>query len=262
VIIAGLLIWQVVPADPPAEGPIDSIAVLPFRNDTGDSNADYLCSEIPASLSAKLSELRDLRVIPTSNLSRFRDQEVEAPVAASQLRVRAVLQGRVLQVGEQLSIGVELVDGMQNRVLWGESYHRPFSDVFEIQEEIVENVARGLRLELTGEERAGLSQTTTRSPEAYESYLKGNVLMEQSARNEDEIISGRKPYDIAASYAYAGEKDLAFEWLSKAYELPVRYPVMTDFRFDSLREDPRYVQLLRKLNLPEEVINRHLKAAY
>jgi hypothetical protein len=71
-----------------------------------------------------------------------------------------------------------------------------------------------------------------------------------------------KPYDIAAAYAYAGEANLAFKWLNATYEAPVFMPFVTDARFDSLRGVPRYEQLLRKLNLPEEVIARHLKADY
>lgn len=486
VIIAGLLIWQVVPADPPAEGPIDSIAVLPFRNDTGDSDADYLCSEIPASLSAKLSELRELRVIPTSNLGRFRDQEIEAPAAASQLRVRAVLQGRVLQVGEQLSIGVELVDGVQNRVLWGRKYNRPFRDVFQIEEEIVSEVTSGLRLRLD-QENPRRRRQPTEDTEAYEDYLKAKSLLDQlfpkpeaavaavqraklyyqraiekdpnfalayvglsgvhrslglrtqspqllakskhfaekaltvdstcpeahlrmaytlsddrdwkgaisqfeaarrlkhdifsyillvwmgrldealqvvetqekisdplsngqtlglgygyywcrqydralekalksgdpwletlsyQALGRDEeafaaamrnaLSNGRPPeeqqeyreafrgeglkgfwrvwakaysalleessdgrptyvnliYDIAGAHAFAGEKEMAFKWLSRACELPNLMSFVTDARFDSLRDDPRYEQLQRKLNLPEEAIARHLIADY
>ena len=72
---------------------------------------------------------------------------------------------------------------------------------------------------------------------------------------------GMKPFDLAGMYASAGERDMAFEWLEKAYELPVVVPFVTDARFDSLRDDPRFEQLLRKLNLPEDAIQRHLAAA-
>ena len=67
-----------------------------------------------------------------------------------------------------------------------------------------------------------------------------------------------KPYDKAGSYALAGENDLAFEWLNKAYELPIFFCFATDARFDSLRSDPRYEGLLHKLKLPEDAIARHL----
>jgi len=70
-----------------------------------------------------------------------------------------------------------------------------------------------------------------------------------------------KPYDVAGIYACIGETDLAFEWLEKAYALPIRLPFLADARFDSLRDDDRFEQLLRKLNLPEEAIQRHLAAA-
>lgn len=68
----------------------------------------------------------------------------------------------------------------------------------------------------------------------------------------------RKPDDMAGNYALIGEKDLAFEWLEKAYELPIHPLFLSDPRFDSLRSDARSEQLLRKLNLPEEAIQRHL----
>lgn len=71
-------------------------------------------------------------------------------------------------------------------------------------------------------------------------------------------MSTLKPYDAAAQYALIGVTDQAFEWLNKAYELPLGIAFFTDARFDSLRHDPRYEKLLRKLNLPEEAIQRHL----
>jgi len=78
---------------------------------------------------------------------------------------------------------------------------------------------------------------------------------------EVEGMGLRKPYDIAAFYAQAGEEDLAFDWLNKAFQLPVFLCFFTDARFDSLRDDPRFEQLLRKLNLPEDAIQRHLSIA-
>ena len=70
-----------------------------------------------------------------------------------------------------------------------------------------------------------------------------------------------KPYDIAGLYALAGENDQAFEWLKRAYKLPLLVGFFTDARFDSLRDDPRFGDLLRKLNLPEDAIQRHLDVA-
>ena len=67
-----------------------------------------------------------------------------------------------------------------------------------------------------------------------------------------------KPYDSAATYAFLGEKDQAFRFLDEYHRLSSRIPFVADARFNSLRDDPRYEQLLRKLNLPEEAIQRHL----
>lgn len=71
-------------------------------------------------------------------------------------------------------------------------------------------------------------------------------------------MSTLKPHDAAAQYALIGVTDQAFEWLEKTFELPVAVPFVTDARFDSLHDDPRFEQLLRKLDLPEEAIQRHL----
>jgi hypothetical protein len=112
-------------------------------------------------------------------------------------------------------------------------------------------------------QRKELSEQSEQQIEEYrqvfqESGLQG-VHRLALGKREDEISGLSKPYyDLAGTYALAGENDLAFESLNKAYELPVPFCFATEARFDSLRDDPRYEGLLRKLKLPEDAIARHM----
>jgi serine/threonine-protein kinase len=156
------------------ETTIDSVAVLPFLNTSGDSEDDYLGDGIAASISSSLTQLTDLRVIPSSALSRYRGQEAGDPQrVASDLGVRAVVIGNLLQRAETLAVRVELVDGQQNRLVWGEQYTRQFADIFEVQEEIAKQIVEAVRVKLTEQEQLQLTAHYPKNIRAYEAYMKG-----------------------------------------------------------------------------------------
>lgn len=158
----------------PAGTTIDSLAVLPFINASADSNADYLSDGITDSLINNLSQLPSLKVMSRNSVFRFRRGETDAQAAARELKVRAVLTGRVAQRGDNLSVSVELVDARDNSHLWGEQYHRKLADIFVVQEEIATEITAKLRLRLSGDEQKMLTKRYTDDTEAYQLYLKCN----------------------------------------------------------------------------------------
>jgi serine/threonine protein kinase/Tfp pilus assembly protein PilF len=159
---------------------INSIAVLPLLNVSGDPETDYLSDGISESLINKLCQLRQLKVIARTSSFKFRGKEVDPKEAAQTLGVRAILTGRVIPRGDQLQISVELIDTYNESQLWGEQYHRPSKDLLVLQTEISEEIADRLRLRLSGSEEEHLTKLSTSVPDAYELLLKGRFYWKKS----------------------------------------------------------------------------------
>jgi TolB-like protein/Flp pilus assembly protein TadD len=133
---------------------------------------EYLSDGITDTLINSLSQLRKLRVVPRGLVFRYKGREVDPQQVGSELNVRAVLTGRVMQRGDMLLIGTELLDVARVSQLWGAQYNRKIADIFVVQEEIAREISEKLRLELTGEEKKRLAKRVTQDKEAYQSYLK------------------------------------------------------------------------------------------
>jgi serine/threonine protein kinase/tetratricopeptide (TPR) repeat protein len=152
---------------------IASLAVLPFVNLCGDPEMEYLSDGITDTLINSLSQLRKLRVVPRSLVFRYKGREIDPQRVGSELDARAVLTGRVMQRGDTLLIGVELMDVVTLSQLWGAQYNRKMADIFALQEEIAREISEKLRLQLTGDEKKQLTKRATGNKEAYQVYLKG-----------------------------------------------------------------------------------------
>ncbi len=157
---------------PDGGGQINSIAVLPFENRSGNTDTDYLSDGIAESLIFRLSQLPDLKVSPVSSVIRYKGKEFDAKKIAAELGVGAVMFGRMTQRGDSLAISVELIDAANNKILWGEQYDRKMSDLLATQREIAATITQKLQLKLSGDEK-GLTKKYTNSSEAYQLWLKG-----------------------------------------------------------------------------------------
>jgi serine/threonine protein kinase len=154
-------------------GRIDSIAIMPFVNATSDAHLEYLSDGLAESLINSLSELPNLSVMSRSSVFRYKGKGTDAKTLGQELGVRAVLLGRVVQQGDNLSVSVELVDTGNNRHLWGEQYNRKISDLPSVQPDITRDISDTLKLELNGEEKSRLTKRPTEDPVAYQLYLNG-----------------------------------------------------------------------------------------
>ncbi len=152
---------------------IDSIAVLPFHNAGRDPDAEYLSDGLTEAIINSLAQIPQLRVTPRSTVFRYKGRDVEPQAAGRELGVRAVVAGRVLERGQTLVIGAELIDVAAESQIWGERYNRPLSDIFAVEEEIARRISESLRGKLAGEGKKRLVQRSTENPEAYQFYLKG-----------------------------------------------------------------------------------------
>jgi len=152
---------------------IDSLAVLPFENTSGDPEHEYLSDGITGSLINILASVPKLRVMAQSTVSRYKGLRVDPQIIGRELNVRAVLMGRMMQSGGCLRIGTELVDAVTGCQLWGAQYDREPGEIFKMQDEISNEISGKLRLQLTRSEKKRLSKRHTEDAEAYGLYLKG-----------------------------------------------------------------------------------------
>jgi serine/threonine-protein kinase len=152
---------------------IESIAVLPFVNEGGNADTDYLSDGMTESVINNLTKLPSLRVISRNSVFRYKGKEADSAKVGQELNVRAVLTGRVIQRGDNLIISAELTDLLDNKQIWGQQYSRKTTDAFALQQEISRDISETLRTKLTGEQQQRLTKRETVSPEAYQLYLKG-----------------------------------------------------------------------------------------
>jgi len=150
---------------------IDSIAILPFVNASGDPTTDYLSDGITESIINSLSQLPRLRVVPRATVFRYKSQGVDPEEIGRNLKVRAVLTGRVTERDNTLIVQTELTDIAAQTELWGQRYNRKVSDIFAVQEDIAREITEKLRLRLTGDEQRSLTKRYTENVEAYQLYL-------------------------------------------------------------------------------------------
>ena len=199
--------------------PIDSIAVLPFENTRQDPNTEYLSDGLTENLINTLSRIQSLRVMPRSTVFRYKGKSDNPQQIGAELKVRAVLTGKVVQRDNQLQIQTELIDISSGAQIWGEQYNRKLSDVLAMQDEIAREISDRLRLKLSGEQQRQLTKRYTENTEAYQLYLKGRYYTAKLTK--DGLQKGNEYFDQALekdpNYALAyggraGNYILASEW--------------------------------------------------
>ena len=199
------------PRPPRVSKIIDSLAVLPFENASGDPEHEYLSDGITGSLINILATLPKLRVMAQSAVFRYKGREIDPQAIGRELNVRAVLVGRVMQSGGSLRIGTELVDVATGSLLWGAQYDRKPGDIFAVQDEISNEISGKLRLKLTRAEKKQLTKRPTENAEAYQLYLKGrhhwNRWTEEGFYKAIEYFRQAVEIDPSYSLAYAGLAD-------------------------------------------------------
>ncbi|HUS11849.1 MAG TPA: tetratricopeptide repeat protein [Pyrinomonadaceae bacterium] len=163
----------------PAETRIESIAVLPFINESGNADLDYLSDGMTETLINNLSKLPNLTVKARSSVFPFKGKTIEHQQVANSLSVQALLEGRVVQRGQDLTLYLSLVDGRNGDQLWGEQYSRKLTDLLALQHEIARDVSRKLGARLSGADERRVTQGSTTNVEAYQLFLRGRFHVEK-----------------------------------------------------------------------------------
>ena len=180
-----------------------SIAVLPFKNLSSEEDSQYFADGIMEDILNHLFRIGGLRVISRTTSERFRDSDLPAPEIARSIGVNYILEGSVRKQDNQVRITVQLIDGKRDRHLWSENYDRNLTDIFHIQGEIAENIARELEVVIAPQENILIKKVPTENMEAYNYYLIGNNYYWRTFDEQD--------YSIAiAMYSKAIELDPGF----------------------------------------------------
>ena len=153
---------------------INSIAVMPFVNESGNADVEYLSDGMTETLIKSLSQIPDLNVRPRSSVFRYKGKETDPQTIGKELNVQAILNGRIIQRGQDISLFVELIDISLDKVIWSQQYNRKQSDLVTLQSDVARDVLGNLKTKLSGTDEAKVTKTYTTDPEAYQLYLKGN----------------------------------------------------------------------------------------
>src|SRR6202047_3157036 len=208
---------------------IDSVAVLPLANSTSNSEMDYLADGITEGVINHLSRLPGLRVMARSTVFRYRQAQQDPLQIGRDLKVRAVIVGRLSQNGDTLHVETEMVDVSNGSQIWGEQYQRKASDIATLQDDIASDISGQLKLKASGSGTSEEKKHATENAEAFQLYVKGRFYLEQ--RTRESIYKALDQFNQAIAQdsnyaqAYAGMAEastLLFdrEWISNVEALP------------------------------------------
>jgi eukaryotic-like serine/threonine-protein kinase len=190
---------------------IDSLAVLPLENSSGDPQHEYLSDGITGNLINVLATVPKLRVIAQSTVLRYKGGKIDPQAIGRELNVRAVVTGRMMQSGGSLRIGAELVDVATGSQLWGGQFDRTPGDIFIVQDEISKEISERLRPQLTRAQKKRLTRRHTENADAYRLYLKGrhhwNRWTKEGFYKAIEYFQQAVEKDPAYGLAYTGLAD-------------------------------------------------------
>jgi serine/threonine protein kinase/tetratricopeptide (TPR) repeat protein len=155
-------------------GSIQSLAVLPMENLTGDPKQDYFADGMSDALITELSQVKKLRVISRTSVMQYKDKHESPAQIAQELGVDALVEGSVLRSGNRVRISAELVQPQTGQNLWAQSYERPVADILTLQSDVARDIVTQIQIQLTPPEQERLAKTRTVVPAAYDAYLQGN----------------------------------------------------------------------------------------
>jgi serine/threonine protein kinase/Tfp pilus assembly protein PilF len=194
-----------------------SIAVLAFEDMSPNKDQEHLCEGLAEEIINALTKIRTLHVSARTSAFAFQGKQMDIREIGGKLNVQTVLEGSVRKSGNRLRITAQLINIADGYHLWSERYDREMRDVFEIQDEITENIVRALKLVLTEKEKESIAVALTPEIEAYEYYLRGRRLLHLHRKKHEESIkmfTQATQIDPQYAPAYSGLADCyAFRYM-------------------------------------------------
>jgi TolB-like protein len=156
-----------------AAGQIQTLAVLPLENLSGDPQQEYFADGMTEALITSLAKISALKVISRTSVVGYKGTQKPLPEIARELHVDAVVEGSVVASGDQVRITAQLIRAQNDQHLWAESYQRNLRDILTLQDEVARAIAREIRISVTPQEQTRLTGARAINPQAHEAYLRG-----------------------------------------------------------------------------------------
>ena len=192
---------------------IDSVAVLPFTNVTGDANTEYLSDGITESLIGNLAHVPDLKVKSRNSVFHYKGKDVDMQKVGNELGVSALMSGRLVTRGDNIEVSAELTDVRDNTEIWGQHYSGKSTEIVSLEQQIASDLAERLHSNLSTSEKQLVAKQGTRNAEAYELYLKGRYYWNKRTHSDLDMAISYFNQAIAKDPGYA----LAYLGLADAY---------------------------------------------
>jgi TolB-like protein/Tfp pilus assembly protein PilF len=190
---------------------IQSIAVLPFANESGNTDVEYLSDGMTETLISSLSQMPKLSVKARNSVFRYKGKDFNPQQIGNELNVQAILTGRVVQRGDDLTLYLSLIDAQTENQIWGKQYNRKLTNLVVLQTEIARDVSDNLRTKLSGADEQKLAKNYTENAEAYRLYLKGlfywNRFTGESLKRAADYFQQAIDIDNNYALAYSGLAD-------------------------------------------------------
>jgi len=190
-----------------------SIAVLYFENMSPEKENEYFCAGITEDLIIDLSRIKELKVIPRTDVLPFRNKEINSRKVGEMLKVPFILEGSVRKAGQKIRISAQLIDVKSGFPVWAERYDRLLEDIFEIQMEVSQKISESLKVSLTETEKKMLGKKPTEDMKAYDFYIRGRDFISKNGKRNTEAAIQMFEYALSIDPNFA----LAFAGLAEAY---------------------------------------------
>jgi DNA-binding winged helix-turn-helix (wHTH) protein/TolB-like protein/Flp pilus assembly protein TadD len=235
----------------PVSKPITSVAVMPFSNESGNPDLEYLSDGLTESLIGSLAQLPELSVKARTSIFGYKGKEIDLRRVGTDLGVDALLTGRLVQRGDKLELYIEFVDPVSGTIIWRSAYRRSIKDIAALEADISRDVAKNLKAKLSGEETVRLEKYQTDNSDAYELYLRG-VHFSRAGSTLERLIKSIECYEQAIALdpnyalAYVG---LAWNYMRLGTVYGFKPPHET---YPKARE-----ALIKALSIDDELASAH-----
>lgn len=227
-LVLTVAVWLSHPGAHPASAApsLNSIAVLPLDNLSGDPSEEFFADGLTDQLITDLARVGSLRVISRTSVLRYKGTKESLPEIARELKVDAIVEGSVVRSGRRVRVTAQLLQASTDQHLWAETYDRDLGDVLKLQGEVAGAIAQQVRAQLTPEQQAQLrSGEQAVNPAAYDAYLKGRLYFVNAFNNPDSLKKAQREFEDSLqkdpnfALAYAGLAD-TYVYLAFAGAMP------------------------------------------
>ena len=205
-ILAAALMWWF--ASGFLSGRIDSLAVLPLDNLSGDPTQDYFADGMTEVLITDLGKTGSLRVISRASVSKYKGSRRPLRDIANELKVDALIVGSVARAGGRVRITTQLYDAFKDRQLWAENYERDMRDVIGLQRDVASAITSEIKAKVTPQETARRNKTRRVNPEAFDNYLRGVLLYSRHTIVDNEAAITILDQALALDHDFAAAQAL------------------------------------------------------